>query len=132
MKILLFRRLVTAFSWGVFSLPGLCPAQEITDVTITSDPNSQLKSLEITVDVPPLSIIQRQGNPLLSTAGWGDLTGDTNHFTGGETTFATPPWWASADFTASSSGASHSRQIQTGFRSPSRSAPESRCHSLLT
>lgn len=79
-----------ALSWGVLSLPSLCPAQEITDLTIKSDPNSQRKSLEITVDVPPLSSVRLQGNPLLTAAGWVDLPGDANLLSGGETTFSTP------------------------------------------
>lgn len=77
-------------SWGILNFPGLCAAQEITDLTIVSDPDSLLKSLEITVDVPPLSSVRLQGNPRLTAAGWGDLAGDMSVFAGGETTFSTP------------------------------------------
>ncbi len=84
------RRLATALFGGVLSLPTLCPAQKITDLTIASDPDSQLKSLEITVDVPPLSSVRLQGNPLLNAAGWGDLPGESSAIAGGQTKFSTP------------------------------------------
>jgi hypothetical protein len=84
------RHLAAALCWGVLYLPTLCPAQKITDLNIITDPNSLQKSLEITVDVPPLSIVQLQGNPLLSGPDWGDLTGNTSAFVGGAKTFATP------------------------------------------
>jgi hypothetical protein len=46
------------------------------DLTITTNPDSQLETLEVTIDVPSLSTIQRQGNPLHSITrhryhGWG-------------------------------------------------------------
>ena len=90
MKTSVFRHLVATLSRGIFFLPGFCLAQEITDLTITTDPDSQLKSLEITVDVPPLSNVQLQGNPLLAAGGWGNLPGETSLLAGGEATFATP------------------------------------------
>ncbi len=88
MKTFIFRHFGAALSCGVLYLPTLCPAQTITDMNIVSDPDSLLKSFELTVDVPPLSIVQMQGNPFL--AGWDDLTGNTSDYTGGETTFAAP------------------------------------------
>ncbi len=90
MKTDISRHFAAVLTWGVLYLPTFCPAQTITDLNITSDPDSLLKSLEITVDVPPLSIIQMQGNPLLAGPNWDDLTGDTSAFVGGETTFSTP------------------------------------------
>lgn len=90
MKPEISRHLVAVLSMGAISLPILCHAQSITDLQIATDPDSLLKSVEITVDVPPLSIIQMQGNPLLNSLGWGDLTGDSLDFTGGETIFSTP------------------------------------------
>jgi hypothetical protein len=89
MKPSIFRHF-SALPMKLLFLPAFCHAQAVTDLNITSDPNSLLKSLEITVDVPPLSIVQMQGNPLLAGATWKDLTGDTSMFSGGRTTFAAP------------------------------------------
>jgi hypothetical protein len=84
------RHLAAALCWGVLYLPTLCPAQKITDLNITTDPDSLLKSLEITVDVPPLSIVQLQGNPLLSRSRLGRSDWQHQRICRGETTFATP------------------------------------------
>ncbi len=116
-----------ALSYGFISLPGICPAQQITDLTIKSDPDSQLKNLEITVDVPPLSIVQLQGNPLLGPAAWGNLSGDTSVLMGGETTFAAPLEGERGffrfrttpiPFSASSDGVSFSFTVGSGISLP--------------
>jgi hypothetical protein len=89
-KATISRRLAAVLLPGALCFPTLCPAQTITDLNLTTDPDSLLKSLEITVDVPPLSMVRMQGNPSLAGPGWDDLTGDTSAFIGGETTFAAP------------------------------------------